>query len=454
MVNRALAVEKEWIGKDESLRAKKRRAEYQSLPITHPSSSICRRQSSHIKPDFEQIPEQNTRETNAIEAVRIKCLNCKRLGHKAPQCPGRNSQSKKKQVKTPTPMRRAPQLESATAKEVDHGRLNHLTEEDTRDAPEVVIGVFLVYGTPALVLFDSGATGSYISSKFVTEQSIPTTLRWKPIITTSPLGDIRCLEICKSVSILIKGYQFFADLTVLKSDGIEVILGMDWLTEHKGVTSCSPRLVVLENPSERTVQFEPLKSRDVPMVYSLVTKTLEQIPVVCEYPDVFPEELPGIPPDRDVEFMIDLIPGTAPIGKTPSRMSVGELDELKKQLKDMQDKKIIRPSASPWGSQVLFVRSSVGSMKICIDYRSLNAVTIKTKYPMLKIEVRLDQLKKAKYFSRIGLRSGYYQMKIRECDIHKTAFVTRYGQYEFTVVSSGLTNIHAYFVELMSKVFV
>ena len=200
-----------------------------------------------------------------------------------------------------------------------------------------------------------------------------------------------------------------ADLTVLKSEGIDVVLGMDWLTKHKVFISCSPRLVTLEHPRGRKIEVEPLKSREVPRVYSLVSleeQTLHDVPVVCEYPDVFPEELPGLPPDRDIEFAIDLVPGTAPIAKRPYQMSVEELVELKKQLKDLLDKCYIRPSASPWGSPVLFVRKKDGSMRMCIDYRSLNAVTIKNKYPLPRIDDLLDQLKRDKYFSKIDLRSG------------------------------------------------
>jgi hypothetical protein len=255
---------------------------------------------------------------------------------------------------------------------------------------------------------------------------------------------------------MIQGLPFTADLTVLPSEGIDVILGMDWLTAHKGVISCSPRLVTLEHPSGKKIEVEPLKSQDVPQVYNLNNlekRTLEDVPVICEYPDVFPEELPGLPPDRDVEFVIDLVPGTAPITKRPYRMSAEELTELKGQLKDLLDKQYIRPSASPWGSPVLFVRRKDGTMRLCIDYRSLNAVTIKNKYPLPRIDDLLDQLRKAKFFSKIDLRSGYHQMKIRECDIPKTAFVTRYGQYEFTVVSFGLTNAPAYFMNMMNKVF-
>jgi hypothetical protein len=164
---------------------------------------------------------------------------------------------------------------------------------------------------------------------------------------------------------------------------------------------------------------------------------------VCEYPDVFPEELPGMPPDRDIEFAIDLIPGTVPIAKRPYRMAASELAELKKQLEEMQHIKFIRPSSSPWGAPVLFVKKKDGTMRMCVDYRALNEVTIKNKYPLPRIDDLFDQLKGVKYFSKIDLRSGYRQLKIKESDIPKTAFVTRYGQFEFTVMSFGLTNAPA-----------
>jgi len=189
------------------------------------------------------------------------------------------------------------------------------------------------------------------------------------------------------------------------------------------------------------------------MLCALESKALEEVPVVCEYPDVFPEELPGMPPDRDVEFVIDLMPGTGPIAKRPYRMSVDELEELKEQLKELSKKGFIRPSASPWGSPVLFVKKKDDSLRMCVDYRNLNAMTVKNKYPLPRIDDLLDQLKGAKYFSKIDLRSGYHQMKIRSEDIPKTAFVMRYEQYEFTVVSFGLTNAPAYFMNMMNKVF-
>jgi hypothetical protein len=142
------------------------------------------------------------------------------------------------------------------------------------------------------------------------------------------------------------------------------------------------------------------------------------------YPDVFPEELPGMPPDREVEFVIDLLPGTTPISKRPYRMAVEELKELKKQITKLQEAGYIRLSSSPWGALVLFVQKKDGSQRMCVDYRSLNDVTVKNKYPLPRIEDLFDQMRGVRVFSKIDLRAGYHQMKIRPSDIPKTTFST------------------------------
>jgi hypothetical protein len=142
--------------------------------------------------------------------------------------------------------------------------------------------------------------------------------------------------------------------------------------------------------------------------------TLEEILVVQEYLDVFLEELPSMPPDRDIEFLIELLPRTPPISKRPYRMPVNELVELKKQLAELHAKGFICPSSSSWGAPVLFVEKKDGTQWMCIDYRLLNEVTIKNKYPLPRIEDLFDQMKGASVFSKIDLRSRYHQLKIRE----------------------------------------
>jgi hypothetical protein len=174
---------------------------------------------------------------------------------------------------------------------------------------------------------------------------------------------------------------------------------------------------------------------------------------VSEFPDVFPEELPGMPPERKVEFAIELIPGTTPISKRGYRVSGPELVELKKQIDELSEKGYIRPSTSPWAAPVLFVEKKDGTKRMCIDYRSLNEVTIKNKYPLPRIEDLFDQLRGASVFSKIDMKLGYHQLRIRLSDIPKTAFITKYGLCEFMIMSFGLTNAPSYFVYLMNSVF-
>ncbi|WVZ97181.1 hypothetical protein U9M48_042736 [Paspalum notatum var. saurae] len=174
-------------------------------------------------------------------------------------------------------------------------------------------------------------------------------------------------------------------------------------------------------------------------------QALAKIPVACEYPDVFPEELLGLLPDRDVEFRIDLVPGMAPVSKRPYRMVPDELKELKTQLQEQLDK---------GGCPALFVeKKDQGGKRLCVDYRPLNDVTVKNKYPLPHIDILFDHLGEATVFSKIDFRSGYHQIKVQEEDIPKTAFSKRYGLYEYLVMSFGLTNAPAFFMYLMNSVF-
>jgi hypothetical protein len=168
---------------------------------------------------------------------------------------------------------------------------------------------------------------------------------------------------------------------------------------------------------------------------------------------MFPDDLPRMPPERAIEFKIELQPGTAPISKAPYKMSHVELKELKIQLQGLLDKGYIHPSISPQGCSALFVEKKDKELCLCVDYRLLNAVTIKNKYPLPRIDILFNQLAGAQVFSKIDLRSSYHQIKIRAEDIPKTAFTTRYGLFEHLVMSFGLTNAPAHFMYLMNSVF-
>nr|GFC35876.1 retrotransposon protein [Tanacetum cinerariifolium] len=180
--------------------------------------------------------------------------------------------------------------------------------------------------------------------------------------------------------------------------------------------------------------------------------SLETHPVVQDFSDVFSKELLGIPPEHEVEFGIELVSGTQPISKASYRMAPIELQELKEQLQKFFDLGFNRPSVSPWGAPVLFVKKKDGSMRLCIDYRELNRVTTRNRYLLPRIEDLFDQLYGAKFFSKIDLRSGYHQLRVKEQDIPKTAFCTRYGHYEFLLMSFGLTNAPAVFMDLMNRI--
>jgi hypothetical protein len=283
---------------------------------------------------------------------------------------------------------------------------------------------------------------------------------YPPMRVSSVGGRTQTDRFCPSAKVQIRGIEFPADLIVMGNQDttIDVILGMNWLTKNQASLSCDKRTVKLVSLSgEVLVQLilSVPKKGSCHQVTSHIEEInpLEVINVVSEFLDVFPEELPGMPPERKVEFAIELIPGTAPISKRAYRVSGPELVELRKQIDELSEKGYIIPSTSPWAAPMLFVEKKDGTKRMCIDYRSLNEVTIKNKYPLPRIEDLFDQLRGASVFSNIDLRSGYHQLRIRPSDIPKTSFITKYGLYEFTVMLFGLTNAPAYFMYLMNIVF-
>nr|GEW55933.1 putative reverse transcriptase domain-containing protein [Tanacetum cinerariifolium] len=181
-------------------------------------------------------------------------------------------------------------------------------------------------------------------------------------------------------------------------------------------------------------------------------KQLEDVPIIRDFPEAFPEDLPGIPPARQAEFQIDLAPGAAPVARAPYRLSPSEMKELAEQLQELSDKGFIRPSSSPWGAPVLFVKKKDGSFRMCIDYRELNKLTVKNRYPLPRIDDLFDQLQGSSVYSKINLRSSYHQLRVHEEDIPKTTFRTCYGHYEFQVMPFGLTNALVVFMDLMNRV--
>jgi hypothetical protein len=218
----------------------------------------------------------------------------------------------------------------------------------------------------------------------------------------------------------------------MSTQGIDVILGINWLGKYRAVISCDKRTIKLVSPLGEEVVTElvlpkPRKGGCYQMaIDSKEVDPLETIKVMSKFPDVFPKDLPGMPPERKVEFSIELLPRTVPIFKRAYRVSRPELVKLKKRIDELSEKGYIRPSTSPWVAPVVFVEKKDGTRRMRIDYRALNEVTIKNKYPLPRIEDLFDQLRGASVFSKIDLRLGYHQLRIRPSNIQKTSFITKY----------------------------
>jgi hypothetical protein len=338
--------------------------------------------------------------------------------------------------------------------QVRQGRVNLTTLSELPEGTPIMTGTFSINHYPVIVLFDTGATHSFISRKLGTKIGLDIYPINGIYVITTPGGSISSDHVCRGVPIQIGNTLIKSDLLLLDLKGMDVLLGMNWMTQYHVSIDIPSRIVEIGSPENKpTLLYLPQPQSFNSCTYATSGVKLEDIPVVCEYPDVFSDDLPGMPPDRDIEFIIELQPGTAPISKKSYRIPPNELAELKIQFQDLLDKGFIRPSASPWGCPALFVKKKDNSLRLYVDYRPLNAVTIKNKYPLPRIDILFDQLAGAKVFSKIDLRSGYHQIKIRPSDVPKTAFSTQYGLYEYLVMSFGLTNAPAYFMYLMNSVF-
>ncbi|GKC68282.1 putative nucleotidyltransferase, ribonuclease H [Tanacetum coccineum] len=322
--------------------------------------------------------------------------------------------------------------------------------------PNIVTGTFSLNDHFVTVLFDSGADFSFISTEFAPLLNVkPSIVNPGYVIEVADGKKVEVDRVIRDCKLELGSSLFSINLIPLGHGSFDVIVGMDWLSQHKAVIVCHEKVVeipvedgrILRVHGERAVGItKALKSAEEDEPW------LSDISVVCEFEDVFPEDLSGLPPQRQVEFRIDLVPGATPIAKSPYRLAPSEMQELSGQLQELQDKGFIRPSHSPWGAPVLFVKKKDGSLRMCIDYRELNKLTVKNRYPLPRIDDLFDQLQGSRFFSKIDLRSGYHQLRVHEDDIPKTAFRTRYGHFEFTVMPFGLTNAPAVFMDLMNRV--
>ncbi|GJR20778.1 putative reverse transcriptase domain-containing protein [Tanacetum coccineum] len=345
----------------------------------------------------------------------------------------------------------------------------------------VVTGTFLLNNRYASILFDAGADRSFVSTAFSSLINIiPTALDHDYDVE---LADGKII----GVNTIIRGCTlnflnpFNIDLMPVELGSFDVIIGMDWLAKYHAVVVCDEKIISIPFGNEilivrgdksnnrhesrlniisytKTQKYLP-KGCQVFLAHITAKKAedksakkrLEDVPIVRDLLEVFPEDLPGIPPARQVEFHIDLIPGAAPIARAPYRLAPSEMKELSDQLQKLFDKGFIRPSSLPWGAPVLFVKKKDGSFWMCINYRELNKLTVKNRYPLPRIDDLFDQLQGSSVYSKIDLRSGYHQLRVREEDIPKTAFRTRYDHYEFQVMPFSLTNAPTVFMDLMNR---
>ncbi|GKA04220.1 putative reverse transcriptase domain-containing protein [Tanacetum coccineum] len=324
------------------------------------------------------------------------------------------------------------------------GRAYMLRDMNAHQNSNVVMSMFLLNQHLARVLFDSRADKSFISISLASMLNIPP-------ITIDTFYNIEMADgnlvstntVIQGATLTLLNQPFKIDLMPIKLGSFDVVIGMDWLSKYHARIICDEKVIHIPIDGETLIIRVMEKKSD--------EKRLEDILVVREFPEVFPKDLPGLPPVRQVEFQIDLIPGATPVARAPYRLAPLEMQEPSNQLQELADKGFIRPSTSPWGAPVLFVKKKDRSFRMCIDYQELNKLTVKNRYPLPRIDDLFDQLQGSSIYSKIDLRSGYHQLRVRDEDIPKTAFRTRHGHYEFQVMPFGLTNVPVVFMDLMNR---
>lgn len=341
-----------------------------------------------------------------------------------------------------------------------------------------------------MCLIDCGATGNFVSIDFVRRACLPVMTHHRRRTITLADGSRQSSRMsAEQVQLRLGTHCETIDLTVMpiKHQNFDVVLGMPWLARVNPAIDWTQRLLTITGTptkNEPTTTLRLMNAKElkrcvaksqVEYIYLLrhtqrtndeqsedasnSTTEIEKIhsetrAVLSEYSDRFPPDLPKrLPPRRDVDHRIELVPGSIPPCLSTYRMSPTELDELKRQIDDLESKHILRPSKSPFGAPVLLTKKKDGGWRFCVDYRALNAITVKNKYPLPRVDELFDRLHGARYFSKLDLRCGYWQIRVREEDVPKTAFRSRYGSYEWLVLPMGLTNAPATFMHLMNQIF-
>ncbi|GJW60966.1 putative reverse transcriptase domain-containing protein [Tanacetum coccineum] len=421
----------------------------------------------HMTRDCRAVIATTTQGTPGPNQRIITCFECGAQGHYRKDCPKVKNQNCRNKERVPDA----------------RGKTYVLGGGDANSGSNTVTGMFLLNDHHAYMLFDSGADNSFVLNTFSALLNItPYAL---DVSYAVELADRRTSEtniVLRGYTLGLLGNPFNIDLMPIDLGSFKVIIGMDWLAKNHAVIVCDEKIVRIPYGNEILIVQGDKSDKEKKSTLSIIScvkaqkymekgcqlflaqvtvkenkdkskeKRLEDVPTVRDFLEVFPEDLPGLPPIRQVEFQIDLVPGAAPVARAPYRLAPSEMEELSAQLQELSDKGFIRPSSSPWGAPVLFVKKKDGSFRMCIDYRELNKLTVKNRYPLPRIDDLFDQLQGSSVYSKIDLRSGYHQLRVRDEDIPKTAFRTRYGHYEFQVMPFGLTNAPAVFMDLMNRV--
>jgi hypothetical protein len=330
----------------------------------------------------------------ALPSSSTGCFNCGKSRHFIKDCPyPRQNKSNNQQNSGSSNQGKGNTTNNAEGKNIKKtGRIYYTQVATTQEGEPVMMGMFLVANHPAVILFDSGASHIFISKKFVVKYCIPCIESREGFIIHSPEGQIFTKEVAFHVPVTLAEWDFPTNMIVLKGQDIDVILGMNWLAQHKAILNTDLRTIRLSYGYEEVLLSIPVAIPAKPFgrVCETTIPEIQDILVVCEFSDVFPEDLPGLPPERDVEFVIELKPGTTPISRRSYRMPPNELAELKTQLQDLLEKGFIWPSSSPWGCPAIFVKKKDQTLRICVDYRPLNEVTIKNRYRLPRIDIIFD----------------------------------------------------------------
>ena len=281
-----------------------------------------------------------------------------------------------------------------------------LKAREHQDSSEVIAGIFSLYDIEMHALIDPGSTHSYICTEHVFDRMPSVEQLPYDMLVTSPLGhSVKVNRVYKNCHLMTHNREFSADLLAFSFHEFDLILGMDWLSKHRVRVDCDKKTVRLKCSDLSEVTVHGIQSGAVSNVISAMQARrllrkgceaflalvldskigqieLENILVVKDFSDVFPEELPGIPPVREVDLSIEILPGTTPTSRAPYKMTPTELKELKIKLQELLDKGFIRPSVSPWGAPILFVKKKDVTLRMYIDYRQINKVTVKNKIPI------------------------------------------------------------------------